>query len=289
MTSSFRKNTGWSQFVIVFIISVVVMMVDSLTSWLNGPRNALSVALTPIQALAAVPSKLGRYFTSTLVAEPDLKIAYDNLRNEYFKLKSETLLQRTLEEENRDLRALLDASERLKEKITLAEMMEVNLDRHNHRLSVRRGLRDGVYVGQAVIDDQGVIGQVTKVMPLNSMIVLITDPAHALPVQVERNGLRTVVSGTGNVSLLRVPYLNQNSDIIVGDVLLSSGMGGRFPKGYPVAIVSAVKVIEDEAFIRVTAEPIAKLNRSNHVLLLSRELENKHKNDIEKSISDGSP
>ena len=270
-------------------MSVVVMMVDSLTPWLNGPRNALSVALTPIQALAAVPSKIGRYFTSTLVAEPDLKIAYDNLRNEYFKLKSETLLQRTLEEENRDLRALLDASERLKEKITLAEMMEVNLDRHNHRLSVRRGLRDGVYVGQAVIDDQGVIGQVTKVMPLNSMIVLITDPAHALPVQVERNGLRTVVSGTGNVSLLRVPYLNQNSDIIVGDVLLSSGMGGRFPKGYPVAIVSAVKVIEDEAFIRVTAEPIAKLNRSNHVLLLSRELQNKDKNDVEKSISEGSP
>ena len=151
---------------------------------------------------------------------------------------------------------------------------------------VGRGLRDGVYVGQAVIDDQGVIGQVTEVMPLNSIIVLITDPRHALPVQVERNGLRTVVNGTGSVSILRVPYLNQNSDIVVGDVLISSGMGGRFPNGYPVAIVSDVKVIEDEAFIRVTASPIAKLDRSNHVLLLSREAKTKGQKRIQELLSE---
>lgn len=262
------------------------MMMDSTTSWLNGPRNVLSVALSPIQVLASVPSRIGRYFTSTLAAEPDLQIAYDNLRNEYFKLKAETLLQRRLEEENRDLRALLDASERLKEKITLAELMDVNLDRDNHRVSVGRGLRDGVYIGQAVIDDQGVIGQVTEVMPLNSIIVLITDPRHALPVQVERNGLRTVVNGTGSVSLMRVPYLNQNSDIVVGDILISSGIGGRFPNGYPVAIVSDVKVIEDEAFIRVTATPIAKLDRSNHVLLLSREAQTKGQKRIQELFSE---
>jgi len=100
--------------------------------------------------------------------------------------------------------------------------------------------------------------------------MLITDPGHALPVQVKRNGLRTIVYGTGNVSLLRIPFLNQNSDIEVGDVLISSGLGGRFPNGYPVATVSDVTVIEDEAFIRVSAVPIAKLDRSNHVLLLSR-------------------
>lgn len=285
MANPFRKNTGLSQFAIVFVISVTMMMVDSRTTWLNGPRNFLSIALSPIQMLASVPSRIGAYFSSTLTAEPDLQIAYDNLRNEYFKLKSETLLQRTLEEENRDLRALLDASKRLKEKITLAELMDVNLDRDNHRISVGRGLRDGVYIGQAVIDDQGVIGQVTEVMPLNSIIVLITDPSHALPVQVERNGLRTIVNGTGSVSLLRVPYLNQNSDIVVGDVLISSGIGGRFPNGYPVAVVSDIKVIEDEAFIRVTATPIAKLDRSNHVLLLSREAQTKGQKRIQELLS----
>lgn len=285
MANPFRKNTGWSQFAVVLVISIAMMMVDSLTSWLNGPRNVLSVALSPIQVLASVPSRISRYFTSTLTAEPDLQIAYDNLRNEYFKLKSETLLLRTLEEENRDLRALLDASERLQEKITLAELMDVNLDSYKHRVSIGRGLSDGVYLGQAVIDDQGVIGQVTEVMPLSSVIVLITDPTHALPVQVERNGLRTVVNGTGSVSSLSVPYLNQNSDIVIGDVLISSGMGGRFPNGYPVAIVSDVEVIDDEAFIRVIANPIAKLDRSNHVLLLSREAQTKGQKRIQELLS----
>ncbi|MFQ3244677.1 MAG: rod shape-determining protein MreC [Arenicella sp.] len=286
MATPFRKNSGWTQYVSVFIVSVAMMLIDSRTTWLDGPRNILSVVLSPIQGLASVPVTIGRYFTSTLTAEPDLQIAYDNLRNEYFKLKSESLLLRTLEEENQDLRALLAASDRLKEKITLAELMDVNLDRDNHRVSVGRGIRDGVYVGQAVIDDQGVIGQVTEVMPLSSIIVLITDPGHAFPVQVERNGLRTVVHGTGSVSLLRVPFLNQNSDILVGDVLISSGMGGRFPNGYPVAVVTDVKVIEDEAFIRVTAEPIAKLDRSNHVLLLSRQAQTQGEKRLEQLISE---
>ncbi|MFT6408385.1 MAG: rod shape-determining protein MreC [Arenicella sp.] len=285
MAQPFRKNSGWSQYASVFVISVAMMLADSKTSWLDGPRNILSVALSPIQGLASVPSAIGRYFTSTLTAEPDLQIAYDNLRNEYFKLKSESLLLRTLEKENQDLRALLAASDRLKEKITLAELMDVNLDRDNHRVSVGLGIRDGVYVGQAVIDDQGVIGQVTEVMPLSSIIVLITDPSHALPVQVARNGLRTVVHGTGSVSLLRVPFLNQNSDILVGDLLISSGMGGRFPNGYPVAVVTDVKVIEDEAFIKVTAEPIAKLDRSNHVLLLSRQAQTQGQKRVEQLIS----
>jgi len=169
------------------------------------------------------------------------------------------------------LRLLLDASERLNEKITLAELINVSIDPYNHRVLIGRGLTNKVYVGQAVIDDQGVIGQVTEVMPLSSSIMLITDPGHALPVQIQRNGLRTIAYGTGDVSSLRISFLNQNSDIEVGDVLISSGLGGRFPNGYPVATVSDVKIIEEEAYIRVSASPIGKLDRSNHVLLLSRE------------------
>lgn len=252
-------------------MSVAMMVIDSRTTWLNAPRNVVSVVLTPIQHLASLPSIVGGYFTSALTAEPDVQIAYDNLRNEYFKLKSETLLLRALEEENSDLRALLGASQRLQEQVTLAELVDVRLDRDNHRISIGRGLRHEAYEGQAVIDDRGVIGQVTEVMPLSSVVVLITDPGHALPVQVERNGLRTVVYGTGSLDRLRVPFLNQNSDIKIGDRLISSGLGGRFPNGYPVAEVSDVEVIQDEKFIRVIATPIAKLDRSNHVLLLSRE------------------
>lgn len=270
MANPFRKNNGWPQYGLVFVISIMIMVMDATTSWLSGPRNVLSVAVSPVQYLASIPSSIGRYFTNTISAEPDVQLSYDNLRNEYFKLKSETLLLRTLEDENRKLRALLAASERLNEEITLAELIDVNLDRNNHRISVGRGLRDKIYVGQAAIDDQGVIGQVTEVMPLSSVVVLITDPGHALPVQVERNGLRTIVNGMGSLGRLSVPFLNQNSDIKVGDVLISSGLGGRFPRGYPVAVVDNVEVIQDAKFIRVTATPIAKLDRSNHVLLLSR-------------------
>jgi len=259
------------QYGVVCFVAIVMMVIDARTSYLNAPRNTLAVLVSPIQSLASIPTSIGRYFSSMLSAEPNIKIAYENLRNEYFQLKAESLLLRTLADENEDLRTLLDATKRLNEKITLAELINVTIDRYNHRILVGRGIRNGVYAGQAVIDDQGVIGQVTEVMPFNSSVMLITDPGHALPVQVQRTGLRTVVYGTGSVSLLRVPFLNQNSDIQIGDVLISSGLGGRFPNGYPVATVSDVDVIQDEAFIRVSAKPIAKLDRSNHVLLLSRQ------------------
>jgi len=271
MANPFRKSSPWSQFSLVCAVAVGLMLIDANSRWLEGPRNVLAVAVTPIQFLASAPTRVGRFFNSLLSAEPDIKIAYENLRNEYFQLKSETLLLRTLQEENQDLRSLLDASERLKEKITLAELINVSIDRDNHHILIGRGLRHGVYGGQAVIDDQGVIGQVTDVMPFNSSVLLITDPGHALPIQVQRTGLRTVVYGTGSVSELRVPFLNQNSDIQEGDILISSGLGGRFPNGYPVATVDSVKVIQDENFLEVSARPIAKLDRSNHVLLLSRE------------------
>jgi len=275
VANPFRKNSGRLNFVGIVVISILLMVADSKTNWLDGTRNALSIVLSPIQTLASIPASVTRFVENAMTNEPDVKIAYENLHNEYFQLKAETLLLRTLQEENRDLRLLLDASERLNEKITLAELINVSIDPYNHRILIGRGIRNKVYVGQAVIDDQGVIGQVTEVMPFSSGIMLITDPGHALPVQVQRNGLRTVVQGTGNVSSLDVLYLNQNSDIQIGDTLTSSGLGGRFPNGYPVAVVNDVNVIEDESFLQVFATPIAQLDRSNHVLLLSRELSNK--------------
>jgi rod shape-determining protein MreC len=271
MANSIRKSSSWLQFGIVGLLALGLLLIDTNTRWLLGPRNVLAVGISPIQYLASAPTRIGRMFAGVLSAEPDIKIAYENLRNEYFQLKAETLLLRTLQDENEGLRSLLDASKRIKEKITLAELINISIDRDNHTLLIGRGLRHGIYVGQAVIDDQGVIGQVTDVMPFNSSVLLITDPGHALPVQVQRTGLRAVAYGTGSLSELRVPFLNQNSDIQVGDMLLSSGLGGRFPSGYPVAKVNKVKVIQEENFLDVAALPIAQLDRSNHVLLLSRE------------------
>jgi rod shape-determining protein MreC len=200
----------------------------------------------------------------------NIEIAYENLRREYFQLKSETLLQKSLEEENQNLRSLLNASKRIEEKITLAELINVSIDPYNHRVLINKGLRHNVSVGQAIIDDKGVVGQVTEVMPFNSSVMLLTDPSHAIPVQIKRTGLRTVVFGTGNVALLKVPFLNQNTDIEIGDELYSSGLGARFPSGYPVAKVTDIQILPDEAFIRISAEPITRLDRSKQVLLLSK-------------------
>jgi len=272
MSNSFHKNSDWPRFIIVCFTAIVLMVVDASTQWLETPRNVMAVVVSPVQYLASIPTKIGRIINNTLSAEPDIKIAYENLRNEYFQLKAEALLLRTLQEENDGLRFLLEASERLTEKITLAELVNVSIDPYNHSILIGRGLRHGVYAGQAVIDDQGVVGQVSEVMPFNSSVLLITDPSHALAVKVKRTGLRTIIYGTGNLSLLRIPFLNQNSDIQVGDVLISSGLGGRFPNGYPVATIINVEVLKDQAFLQISAKPIAKLDRSNHVLLLSREI-----------------
>lgn len=271
MANPFRKSSQWSQYGFVVMVAAATIVVDSRTNWLEAVRNGLSVVITPVQLLASLPHQVEGWIDGQLTAEPDIKIAYQNLRNEYFQLKSEALLLRALQDENEALRELLDASQRLREKVTLAEMVNVQIDRDTHSILVGKGLRHGVYDGQAVIDDRGVIGQVIDVMPFNSNVMLITDPGHAMPVQVKRSGLRTLVYGTGSVSVLRVPFLNQNSDIQEGDLLVSSGLGGRFPNGYPVAQVASIKIIQDESFMQITAKPIAKLDRSNHVLLLARE------------------
>lgn len=271
MANTFRKKSNWKQLGLIFVTAVVLMVIDARTHWLQAPRNGLSILLTPVQSVASIPQGVGNMVSGVLSSEADVKIAYENLRNEYFVLKSETILLQALKQENEDLRALLDASKRLKENITLAELINVSIKRDKHTVLVEKGLKHSVYVGQAVIDDQGVIGQVTDVMPYSSNVLLITDPGHATPVQVERTGLRTLVYGTGSVAVLRVPFLNQNADIKQGDVLISSGLGGRFPRGYPVATITDVKTIQDQEFLEVRATPVAKLDSSNHVLLLSRE------------------
>ena len=175
-----------------------------------------------------------------------------------------------LERENEALRHLLDAAEKVQDKVLMAELIEVSLDPYTHKILVDRGLRDGTHIGQPVFDPTGVMGQVTQVMPFTSAVTLITDPGHAIPVQVRRNGLRAVAFGTGNSDRMRISYLSQVADIRVGDVLLSSGLGGRFPTGYPVAKVLSVENDPGEAFLHIEAQPTAKIDRSSQVLLVWR-------------------
>jgi rod shape-determining protein MreC len=204
-----------------------------------------------------------------LSTDEDETLAYDRLYQEYTHLKADLLRMRSLESENSSLRELLQASRRIQDQVEMAELLEVGLEPYRHRVIVNRGISSGVYVGQPVIDSEGIMGQVTDVMPTQSVVMLITDLGHAIPVQVERSGLRTVAYGSGSTDELKIPYLTQNSDVRVGDTLMSSGLGGRFPNGYPVAVVQQIQVVTGEAFLSVTAKPVAGVDKARHVLLLS--------------------
>ena len=164
------------------------------------------------------------------------------------------------------LRELLDSSFEVGEKVLVAELMSVNLDPYKHQIVINKGELHHIYRGQPLLDADGVMGQVVHVGPYTSTAVLITDTSHATPVQVNRNGLRTIALGSGTINRLELPYLPNNSDILVGDLLITSGLGGRFPPGYPVAMVTDIQQDPGQAFARITATPKAKLDRSREVL-----------------------
>ena len=174
----------------------------------------------------------------------------------------------TLEAENARLRGLLEARSQVRNQVRVAEIMAVDANPYRHNLVIGIGEQDGVYEGQAIVDANGVVGQVIKTGLFTAQAVLISDPDHALPVEVNRNGLRTIAVGTGEFDRLDLPFLPNNSDIQTGDLLVTSGMGGAFPSGYPVAVVSSINRIPQQAFADVTATPSAALNQIREVMLI---------------------
>src|SRR6185295_10883975 len=202
-------------------------------------------------------------------AERDALIA-ENRQFRTERLETEGRLQRleALERENQRLRELLDSTARVGRRALVAEILSVDLDPYRQRFELNRGLVDDVYIGQALIDAKGVVGQIVRVGPLTSEALLITDADHAVPVSVNRNGLRTIAVGTGDSGRLRLPYLTNNANIVVGDLLISSGLGGVFPAGYPVGRVIEVTLRPEQAFAEVLAEPSSSLDRDREVLLV---------------------
>ena len=173
-----------------------------------------------------------------------------------------------LVQENDRLRQLMQASSRLEAEVQLARILAVDLDPYKQLVTINKGTRDDVFVGQPMLDARGVMGQVTETTHLNAIGMLISDPSHALPVQVNRNGLRTLAVGTGNPSLLELKFIPTSADIIVGDKLSTSGLGGRFPAEYPVAEVTRIDRTPGEPFAYIEARPLAHLDRSQEVMLV---------------------
>jgi rod shape-determining protein MreC len=260
-------SLGTRLFLLV-IASVLLMVLDHQRDALRSLRAGLTVAVYPIQVLVDLPFRLAGWTGESFSTRTRLLAENRRLRAE--SLESRVRLQRlaALEAENSRLRALLESSPAVADRVLVARILAVDLDPFRHRLVVDKGRRQEVYEGQAMLDADGIVGQITRVGPVSSEAILISDPGHATPVEVNRNGLRTIALGTGDSSRVTLPFLPNNADIEPGDLLVSSGLGGAFPAGYPVAEVVTVEHRPGEPFMAVEAEPTGALIREREVLLV---------------------
>jgi rod shape-determining protein MreC len=245
-----------------------LMVADHRQHRLAAIRDGVATLAYPIQWAISAPvqawdSMRESFATRTRVDAENVKLASDNL-----VLRLKLLRFDSLEQENQRLRAARASSARAVQRTLVAEILRVDLDPFRQRVLVNKGTQAGVFRGQAAIDASGIFGQVTRAGPYSAEIILITDPESAIPVQVNRTGARGIALGTGPSGLLSLPYLPQNTDVIVGDLLVSSGLGGVYPPGYPVAKVTAVVRDPGQPLLAVEAEPLAGLYRVPEVLLV---------------------
>lgn len=254
--------------VILALVSIALMTLDHRQQHLQALRSSLQVVVFPLRYAVDMPFQIGRWVSENLASRQQLLEQNTSLRSQNLLLQARLQKYADLEAENRRLRALLDSSFKVTDRVLIAELYRVDLDPFSHHLLINKGRGAGAYVDQPVLDANGVMGQVIDVGPFTSTVRLITDPSHVLPVQVLRNGVRTLAVGSGNLHRLELPYLANNADIREGDLLVTSGLGGVYPPGYPVAKVSAVERDPEADFARVVAQPQAALDRSSEMLLI---------------------
>ena len=248
--------------------SILLMVLDHRQQHLDTVRRGLGTLVYPIQIVTDAPFRIWGWMRQSSTDRNELELELSRLRAE--QLITNARLQRlmALEAENTRLRDLLEARSQVRDRIRVAEIMAVDANPFRHSIVIAVGESDNVYDGQAIVDASGVVGQVIKTGLTTSEAILISDPSHALPVEVNRNGLRTIANGTGELDRLDLPFLPNNADIRVGDVLVTSGLGGAFPSGYPVAVVTNVTRIPQAPFADVSAEPAASLDQVREVMLI---------------------
>ncbi len=250
------------------LLAVVLMAMDQQGRYVPRFRSAAAAVIEPIYLLVDWPVRVLRSAYGRLQTHRSLREDNESLRRALIQQQADLLRFETLAGENRRLRALIEGAAGQTFQYQFAELLSVDLDPFIHRVVINRGFRDGVTPGQVIIDGAGVMGQVEDVRRFSSTVRLISDPSHALPVQINRTGLRTVAYGTGETGSLSLPNVPRQADIRAGDQVVTSGLGDRFPNGYPVATITLIQRLEGEIFLRVEAQPLAALDRGREVLLI---------------------
>jgi rod shape-determining protein MreC len=254
--------------VLYSLLALGLIIFDKRYDQLGRVRRFLSVIAYPVQIVVASPFEGWDWFRESVSSRDALRV--DKAKLEEALRLANFRLQRyeALEAEGQRLRALRDNTADVANRFVIGDIMDLDLDAFRERVLVDKGARDGVFVGQAVLDSGGVFGQVARVEQLTSEVILISDATHAIPVQINRNGLRTIAVGTGDMSRLKLPYLSTSADVIVGDLLVTSGLGGGFPAGYPVGTVAEVKRDPAQSLADIDVRPAAALDRSRELMFV---------------------
>ena len=263
-----RSSTLLRKFLTVALLAVLLMIVDNFTFWLKPAYSAADNLVRPLYWIANIPLRVQEWSANSLT--PRSEIESDNLRLSKESLIYHGQLQRMsdLAAENMRLRRLLNATELLQDSVLVTEVIGVSANPLRHTLTVDRGSADNVFVGQPLLDAEGLMGQIITVHKNHSTALLITDSNHALPVQVLRNGLRSIAEGGADYNRLNLKFVSPTADIREGDKLVSSGLGGLYPAGYPVGTVLSIVSKPGDNFLEIDIDPSAEIDRSRHLLLL---------------------
>jgi rod shape-determining protein MreC len=254
--------------VLYCLLALGLIIVDKRYDHLGKIRRMLSIVAYPVQVAVASPFEGWDWFRESVTTRDALRI--DKAKLEAELRLAQFRLQRydALEAESQRLRGLRDSTAQVTDRFVVGDVMDIDLDPFRERVLVDKGAQNGVFVGQAVLDAGGVFGQVSRVGQLTSEVILVSDATHAIPVQVNRNGLRTIAVGTGDMGKLKLPYLPTSADVIAGDLLVTSGLGGGFPAGYPVGTVAEVKRDPAQSLADVDVKPAAALDRSRELMFV---------------------
>jgi len=277
-----RGPSATVRMVLLVIASIVLMTVDHRWQSMEIVRSTLSSVVYPLQYTIDLPIRL--YYWTDEVLSTKQALLEKNREFEARHLENRVQLQKLdiIEKENARLRSLLSATPKIPERLLISEIINVDVDPYRQLVLLNKGSSSDVYQGQPVIDALGIFGQIVHVGPLSSTAILITDASHAMPVQIDRTGLRANVFGTGKIDQLELRYMTNNVDIQVGDMLISSGLGGTFPPNYPVATITKVERTAGEPFATIEAQPLAQLEKSREILLVWRNVPEQDIETIEK-------
>ncbi len=254
--------------VLYSVLALGLIIFDKRYDRLGQIRRFLSVIVYPVQIAVASPFEGWDWFRESVSSRETLRADKAKLEAELRLASFRLQRYEALEAESQRLRALRDNTASVTDRFVVGDIMDLDLDAFRERVLIDKGAHDGVFVGQAVLDSGGVFGQVARVEQLTSEVILLSDAAHAIPVQINRNGLRTIAVGTGDVNRLKLPYLATSADVVVGDLLVTSGLGGIFPAGYPVGTVSEVKRDPAQSLADVEVRPAAALDRSRELMFV---------------------